>query len=185
MSQLDLLRFTVALLNSLDIAYMLVGSHASSFYGEARSTHDIDLVVELDTKKGGLLLTKVPPDRYYLSESALREGRMAKLIDTFTGDKVDMFFLDDDIANRTAFARRAVRSVMGIDVPLASAEDTILAKLKWSLMSGGSERQLADIRQIMNIQQARLDVNYLREQAVAMGLARELNEQERAIWGDE
>ena len=82
MSQVDLLRFVADLFEKLQIEWMLVGSHASSFYGEPRSTNDIDLVVDIPEQKFADLLAAIPSDRYYLSEAALREGRMANLIDT-------------------------------------------------------------------------------------------------------
>ena len=65
---------------------------------------------------------------------------------------------------------------MGVDVPLASAEDTILAKLKWSNMLGESARQKADVREIFKYQRERLDIDYLRKQAAALGLVAELGE---------
>ena len=47
MSQAELLGLLISVLGDLGISHMLVGSHASSFYGEARSTHDVDLVIDL------------------------------------------------------------------------------------------------------------------------------------------
>lgn len=67
MSQAELLSLIVAALNDLQIAHMLVGSHASSFYGEARSTHDIDLVIDLDPIKIPALVSRFDPDRYDFS----------------------------------------------------------------------------------------------------------------------
>jgi len=172
-SQFDLLRYIAELLNRLNIPFMLVGSHASSYYGEARSTHDIDIVIDLDPRHIPGLIKNIDPGRYYISESALREGRMANLIDTHTGDKVDFFILDGAPENRVAFDRRSVKSILGVEIPIASAEDTILAKLRWSEMSGGSQRQISDIQQILRVQRNRLDENYLHEQADRMGLARQ------------
>lgn len=174
MSQWELLSVIVGVLNDLRIAHMLVGSHASSFYGEARSTHDIDLVIDLEPAKISDLVSRFDPARYYFSESALREGRMANLIDTHTGDKVDCFVLDDDPANRRAFSRRSTRDIMGIAVPLASPEDTILAKLRWSELAGGLPRQQSDVREIFRYQRDRLDVDYLNRQAESMGLSQVL-----------
>ena len=42
MEQADILCFAVGILENLNIPYMLVGSMASSAYGEARLTQDID-----------------------------------------------------------------------------------------------------------------------------------------------
>ena len=51
MSQAELLALVIENLNELQIPHMLVGSFASSFYGEARSTHDIDVVIDLAPTK--------------------------------------------------------------------------------------------------------------------------------------
>lgn len=184
MSQVELLSAITTVLADLDIGHMLVGSHASSFYGEARSTHDIDLVIDLNTDKISELVSRFEPPRYYFSEAALREGRMANLIDTHTGDKVDCFILDDDPVNRLAFARRSTRTILGIDVSLATAEDTILSKLRWNRLAGGSERQQSDVREILRTQKGRLDLAYLHRQAEALGLAEVLTDYARDVDGN-
>ncbi len=46
MSQAEVLALVVSVLEVLGIDHMLVGSHASSFYGEARSTYDVDFVID-------------------------------------------------------------------------------------------------------------------------------------------
>ncbi len=76
MSQVELLELVMQILGQLGIESMLVGSHASSFYGEARSTHDIDMVIDLDPDKIDSLVSSFDPQRYYLSQQALREGRI-------------------------------------------------------------------------------------------------------------
>ena len=171
-----ILRFLVSVLGDLGISHMLVGSHASSFYGEARSTHDVDLVIDLDSAKIPALVARFDPDRYYLSETALREGRMAYLIDTLSGDKVDCFILGSDPIDRLSFSRRRSETIMGIEVALASPEDTILAKLRWGEMSGGSSQQQSDVREIFRQLGESLDVVYLRTQATQMGILSQLNE---------
>jgi hypothetical protein len=176
MSQAELLGFLVSVLGDLGISHMLVGSHASSFYGEARSTHDVDLVIDLDLAKIPSLVARFDPDRYYLSEIALREGRMANLIDTLSGDKVDCFILGSDPIDRLSFSRRRSETIMGIEVAIASPEDTILAKLRWGEMSGGSSQQQADVREIFRYQGESLDVAYLRTQATQLGILSQLNE---------
>ncbi len=45
MSQQDLLTEVTLALQQQGIEFLLTGSHASSLQGEARSTHDIDLLV--------------------------------------------------------------------------------------------------------------------------------------------
>lgn len=44
---------------------------------------------------------------------------------------------------------------------VATPEDSILAKLVWARDSGGSEKQIADVRGILEVQAGLLDENYL------------------------
>lgn len=176
MSQAELLALVIKVLDELQIPYMLVGSYASSFYGEPRSTHDIDLVIDLGPEKILSLVSAFDPTRYYLSEAALREGRMGNLIDLETGDKVDCFLLDNEPISRLAFSRRSKQRIMNIDADIASAEDTILSKLNWSKMAGGLPRQQADVREMLKARRGELDLSYLREQAKAMELSEALQE---------
>jgi len=176
MTQAELLALLVSVLDELEIPHMLVGSHASSFYGEARSTHDVDLVIDLDPEKIATLVGRFDPERYYFSEIALHEGRMANLIDTTTGDKVDCFLLGSDPVDRLFFSRRRQETVMGIRISLASPEDTILSKLRWSNQSGGSSQQHRDVREVFRYQSDKLDVEYFRTQAQQMGVLSQLND---------
>ena len=62
--------------------------------------------------------------------------------------------------------------MLGTKVWVATAEDTVLAKLEWSKQSGSS-RQIEDARGIVEMQGAALDMKYLHE------WARELDVQEQ------
>lgn len=164
MSQAELLAFVARIFKSLDIKWMLVGSHASSFYGEARSTHDIDLVVDIPLAKIPDLLSAVPSDRYYLSEIALREGRMANLIDTLSGDKVDLFLVSGDPRMSEQLTRCRPCEMLGVRAYIASVEDTICSKLDWLRQLGGSERQVRDIRGILSKRAHAIEMGDLFEQ---------------------
>jgi hypothetical protein len=91
MSQQDLLTDVIATLRGLGIEFMLTGSHASSLQGEARATHDIDLVANLTTSDAQALIQAFQGDRFYLSESSVRDAirakRMFNLLETSTGEK--------------------------------------------------------------------------------------------------
>lgn len=165
MSQLDFLRIVVEVLRSQGIDHMLVGSYASSYHGESRSTHDVDLVVDLPPEKIHDLVAAFDRDRYYLSESAFRERRMANIIDTLTGDKVDIFFLKDDEDSAREFQRRRPGTILDIPIDIATAEDVILSKLRWEAQLGGSDRQRNDIRNILKLSANRLDISYIKRHA--------------------
>src|ERR1041385_2552940 len=92
MLQPKLLVKLLNLLNENKIDYMITGSIVSSIQGEPRSTHDIDIVVNI-TYSAISLLTKtfVSPD-YYVSDAAIKEAieqkSMFNVLDTLEGDRL-------------------------------------------------------------------------------------------------
>src|SRR4051794_28104169 len=78
MSQPELLRRVVGVLESSKIPYMATGSVVSSYHGEPRSSHDIDLVVQINPSHASLLVREFPPPDFYLDEFAIREAISTK-----------------------------------------------------------------------------------------------------------
>ena len=74
MSQPELLKRVVRVLDELGIDYMLTGSLASSMQGAPRLTHDIDLVVALSYDDADRLLRAFDPSEFYLSRQAIEEA---------------------------------------------------------------------------------------------------------------
>ena len=66
----DPLAIIVAELDRFEIPYMLAGSFASTYYGDPRTTHDIDLVVAPTQEQLRNLVEGLDPDRFYISEIA-------------------------------------------------------------------------------------------------------------------
>lgn len=60
--------------------------------------------------------------------------------------------------------------VLGVDAFVATAEDTIVAKLEWSKLSGGSERQRRDVAGILASVGDALDHRYLERWVRDLGL---------------
>ncbi len=174
MSQADLLRTVVELLQTAGIPHMVVGSYASSFHGEPRMTRDIDLVVDPSEQSLRLLVDLVDRDRFYLGDvmGAFRSRSMFNLIEPSTGWKIDFVLRKDRPFSRAEFERRIPVRIAGVDVDLASAEDTMLAKLEWGKASN-SDRQFDDVIAIAATQD--VDIEYLTEWAGELGVAEELN----------
>lgn len=58
------------------------------------------------------------------------------------------------------FRRRKPERILGVDVFVATPEDTVLTKLEWAAMSG-SERQLRDVTGILDVKREDLDRAYI------------------------
>ena len=169
MSQQELLKTVVRFLEEVGIECMLTGSLVSSLQGEPRSTHDLDFVVRIDHPDVARILSGFPPPRYYVSESAIRDAieqkGMFNLLDTTEGDKVDFWLLTDDPFDKSRFARRRVEDLLGVRIPVSAPEDTILAKLRWAKLSGGSRKHFADALRVYELQRGVLDIEYVQQWA--------------------
>jgi hypothetical protein len=174
MSQPELLNRVLDVLDAAGVAYMLTGSLASSIQGQPRSTHDIDLVVALPPSAAKALAEAFPPPDFFLPEAAIRDAihnrSMFNLIAPAEDDKVDFWLLTDEPFDRSRFARRVAHTIQGRSVFVSSPEDTILAKLRWAKLSGGSEKQFNDALQVYEVQHGRLDEQYLDRWANALSL---------------
>jgi hypothetical protein len=108
------------------------------------------------------------PDFYLDEESiigAIKNQGMFNLIDVNTGDKVDFWILTEEPFDRSRFERKYVEDFMGMRITVSSPEDTILVKLRWAKLSGGSEKQFTDALRVYEVQFENLDVEYLRSWA--------------------
>ena len=174
MSQSELLKKTVAALEAAHTPYMLTGSFASSLQGEPRLSHDIDLVVAITPAAVPSLVAVFPPPDYYLDAAAIAEAIARKgqfnLLDVAGGDKVDFWLLTDDPFDQSRFARRYVEEFEGQRLHVSRPEDTILMKLRWAKMSGGSEKQMGDARSIYELQGESLDLSYIERWVKALDI---------------
>lgn len=154
--------------------YMATGSIVSSLQGEPRSTHDIDLVVAITAAAAPALLRAFPPPDFYLDEMAVKEAirrrDMFNLLDVTGGDKVDFWVLKDEPFDRECFERREAVDAAGLRLMVSRPEDTILQKLRWAEMSGGSEKQFTDALRVYEVQFGRLDLGYMNQWATKLGV---------------
>jgi len=152
---------------------MLAGSTASSFHGEPRTTHDIDLVVELGEHGLPGLRAAFPEDDYYYDDgaarTAVRTGRQFNIIDMATGWKADLIIRKRRAFSKEEFQRRVMVEIEGFSVWIASAEDVVLSKLEWSARSG-SERQLRDVAGVLRLGGAGTDTEYIETWVAVLGL---------------
>jgi hypothetical protein len=163
----------VGVLDAAGVPYMICGSAASTFHSAPRTTQDIDVVVDLDAGRLGELLARLPEDAYYVSEGAAREAlrrrSMFNVVDLETGWKADLVVRKDRPFSVEEFGRRLRVEFMGVPLWVSSAEDCVISKLEWATL-GGSERQLADVRSILEVQGERLDRQYVERWVEQLGL---------------
>lgn len=183
LTHLDLAVAMSRLLEEVAVRYVIGGSVASSLVGEPRSTVDIDIAVELDPENLDLLLEKVRPT-FYVPENdaapAVRDRDCFNLIHNEAALKVDLFVLGDGTLDLNQLDRR-MRVQVSTDPPaelwITSPEDQVLRKLDWYRQSGEvSDRQLRDVIAILQINEQRLDDDYLTETAELVGLSALLNQ---------
>ena len=138
-------------LDSVGVPYVIVGSYASSSVGRARATQDVDLVVRLRRVQVAELARHFPEDRYYFDQEmaceAVRRGSMFNVIDLESSWKAD-FIIAANRLSHEEIDRAWALEVGGRSVRVATAEDTIIAKMDWSKRTG-SERQLEDVAGIL------------------------------------
>jgi hypothetical protein len=177
MSQQELLGKVIKTLEAIGVEYMVTGSLASSLQGEPRSTHDIDLVIVVTEAAIPKLLKSFRSPEYYLDEESLRGAVRSKgmfnLIDIKGGDKVDFWLLTDEPFDQSRFTRKYKEHFMGMTMNVSSCEDTILMKLRWSKMSGGSQKQHIDALRIYELQYKNLDFSYIEKWVKRLSLRAE------------
>jgi len=166
-------------LERLNIPYYIGGSIASSVYGIAQATIDVDLVSELRQEHVKLLVQGLKTD-YFIDEEmiydAIRNKSSFNLIHLATMLKIDIFISAGRQFDRKSFERRRKDSISdepgSVQIFLCSAEDTILSKLEWYKSGGNvSERQWKDIIGIIKVQGELLDKYYLHNWAEELGVA--------------
>jgi hypothetical protein len=125
---------------------------------------DLDIVIDPTPDQLDQLLARLDLDRFYVdadvARDALRRRSMFNVIDMTSAWKVDLIVRKARPFSVEELARRCTATVFGIAVPLATPEDTILAKLEWS-KHGGSERQLDDVSGILDVRGSELDLAYI------------------------
>ncbi len=155
----------------LGIRYLLGGSMASSVHGIYRATADANFVAAIRPIQSAPLADLVK-SAFYADTEAIRaaviSGRSFNLIHLDTMLKIDVFPASN-LFHREQLRRRILQAIgpdEGQALYLATAEDTILSKLKWYREGGEvSERQWNDVLGVLKVQKQRLDASYLRQWA--------------------
>lgn len=160
----DLLAAIADRLEAAGVPYMVVGSIAGSFHGLPRTTVDVDVVIDPTAEALREFVDALPADDYYVAETAVLEAfdrrSSFNIIEQATGWKVDLLIRKDRPFSASEFERRTAVPIFGRHTPIATAEDTIIAKLEWA-RAGESERQLRDVAGILDVSGETIDREYI------------------------
>jgi hypothetical protein len=171
------LRPVTEALDAFGVPYYIGGSLASSTHGIARSSLDTDVVVVLEPHHVDPLVARLS-SAYYIPVDRLREAAVHKsscnLIHLATMFKIDLFVSKGRPFDQRALERAQPQALdEGADafrVPMATAEDTVLAKLEWFRRGGEiSERQWWDVIGVLKVN-SDIDRSYLREWGGSLGV---------------
>ena len=164
-------------LEQLGIRYVLVGSFASSIHGMYRATADIDIVAEIKSEQVRPFFEALRAD-FYVDEQTIREAvihqRSFNMIHFDSVFKIDFFVPKSDDFAVAELDRRQLRKLSPNSeevIYVATAEDTVLAKLRW--YRAGQEtstNQWNDVVGILAISGETLDLAYLNRWSETLGI---------------
>ncbi len=86
------------------------------------------------------------------------------------GDKINFWMLISDPFDESRFRRKMRERALGMDLVVSAPEDSILAKLRWAKLSGGSEKQYHDALRVYELQNEGLDIAYIRKWVRMLGV---------------
>ena len=154
-------------LEALHVRYAIGGSVASTRYGEARFTNDIDIIVDLPSTKIDAFITEFDPADFYISRDAAFQAFTARgqfnIIEPESGLKVDIIFTADDAHGAIQLSRVRELNVSHTEsVKFSAIEDLIVKKLCYHA-EGGSQKHLRDIASMLKISAAEINTTYVEQ----------------------
>ena len=166
-------------LDRLEIDWVIGGSFASSAFGEARTTQDVDVMIRLRPGQLDALLDDLRGYYYVPVDSArlaVQAGSSFSIIELANpGRKFDLFvFADRPIDQEDFERRRLIRLTSDADSwgYVSAPEIIVLRKLDWYRRGGGvSDQQWRDILGVLKVQAGRLDLEFLRRAAAGIGVS--------------
>jgi hypothetical protein len=174
MRQIDFLSHALSALERIGIRYAVVGSYASTAWGEPRMTRDIDIVVEIGASEVNALCDAFPDQDYYVSRAAANDAIRGRgqfnVIHPASGNKIDFMVAGDGDWFKAQLKRRErIEFSPAVFGYVAAPEDVVLGKLLY-FREGRSEKHLRDIRGILKVTCKTFDYDYTRQRSIELGV---------------
>jgi len=166
-------------LNRLGARYLVSGSVASIIYGEPRLTHDLDLIVFLNSEQIARLPEFFPAGQFYCPTADLVQFEAAReqrghinIIHHPSGFKADLYFAGRDPLHAWAFRRGRSTEFRGEKIMVAPPEYVIVRKLEF-YREGGSPKHLRDIQLMLKMSAQLIELPELEKMLAERGLLKE------------
>jgi hypothetical protein len=147
-------------LNELDVPWYLFGARAAILYGVARLTADVDVTIRLPQQISAEALAQRLEGHGFLRRitepTFIERTRVVPFSHTASALPLDVVLAGPGLEDQF-FERVIVRTIDGVQVPVASAEDLTVMKVL-----AGRPKDLEDIVGIAAAQRDTLDVAYIR-----------------------
>jgi len=158
----DLLADLAAVLRALHLRWYVFGAQAAVLWGRPRFTGDVDVTVELSPENAMDLVEALRGGGFRLLISRDVEGFVARtrvlpFVHTRSSVPLDIVLAGPGLEE--AFLDRAIAVPIGVvEIPFISPEDLIVTKVL-----AGRDKDLGDIRGILDERRERLDLAQIRQ----------------------
>jgi hypothetical protein len=150
-------------LNEHDVPYMIVGSLATNVYCVPRSTEDGDFVIQGRVAPLARQISQWKSNIHFDPQMGFESVTATSKVVLQTNNpafEVELFELSDDEHDVMRFSRRVAVEIDGRRVWIASLEDMIVTKLRWS-QHAGREKDISDARNLIGVQREHADWPYV------------------------
>ena len=168
----ELVAAALAHLERAGIPHMVTGSIASTYYGEARATRDLDIVIDPSAAALDRLVADLVKSGFYVDIEAARSALAARTQFNAIGpdaSKIDFIIRRNRPFSVEEFGRRRPADLLGTPGWIATVEDMVVAKLEWAAATD-SERQLRDVAGMLAVGGDGVDRDYVVRWVEALGL---------------
>ena len=163
----------LSLFQELNITYVLIGAWASSFWGQARGTEDLDFLVLVNKQEFGRLKKKINSSTIFKLDKVW-EKENPTIRDTHIRILCNNIHLDiiipSDMHDNELLKRRILKKIYNLQMYIASPEDVIIGKIKI-----GRPKDFQDALSVFVKNKAILDHNYIDLWAKKLSIFEELN----------
>lgn len=181
----DVIGAVLDALQAVQIPFMIVGALATNFHGVPRATRDADFVVQVPPGAFDAFRQQLAPPLRLDPQSRFEgiTGTTRHLVEAAgTAFTAELFELTEDPHDLARFERRLRVRVFDRPAFVATAEDTIITKLRWARHGGqGRAKDVIDARNVVAVQGDSLDWEYVENWCRQHGTLDALQDVRRAV----